>query len=126
MTLLLALHAGGLAVLVACAFASVRLRRIGDRGRPRAWVRFRGRAWTLGVALGVLSLASFLVRYHVGEEGRGSTIGGLPFVTMWHEDQGGCEGFLPGIVGFQLNFLFWLLLPQGVLLLTAGRGGGAA
>jgi hypothetical protein len=113
------LHIGGVVVLIASACAVVWNRRVVVHERPALWRRLWGVRWRLGILLGLLSLVSGYLRYPEGREG---FVRGLPF-AVGGGTYGRPEDLPPPIVviTMQLNFLFWLLLPQLVLWATSGQ-----
>ena len=119
MALFLVLHVGGLLLLIVSSFATVWNRRVVVRDQPAPWKRAWSRRWQIGVLLGLLSLFSGFVHYPMTPEGGEFAMGGIPFFAR-SGDHG--DTAVIGVVGFQLNFIFWLLLPQFALWATSGLG----
>ncbi len=118
MALLLVLHIGGLLLLIVSSFAVLWNRRIAVRDQAAPWQRLWRQRWPIGFLLGLLSPWSGFVTYTVRGGWRDVSVGGLPFLT--HTDE--LDGLFLGIFGLQLNFLFWLLVPQFVLWATSRSG----
>jgi hypothetical protein len=100
-----ALQIAGLVLLIASSCAVVWNRRIVVGDRPAPWQAFWRRRWQVGLVLAVASLFSYYVDYGVVAGEARSTLSGLPFVVRWRVEA-------PYRAADQLNFLFWLLLPQ--------------
>jgi hypothetical protein len=115
------LNAGGVLLLLASSFAVLWNRRIAVPSRPATWRRLWSERWPLGLLLALLSVFSGAVRYEVTIDGRTHEWGGIPFLV----GQTGADlcGNAPCFIfGTQLNFLFWLLIPQFVLWATSRLG----
>ena len=123
MSLFYLFNFGGLALLILSSFAAVWNRRVVAREMPAPWQRLWRLRWKVGVLLGLLSVFSWAVTYpttlDTGWQANGRFARGIPFIVG-----GGTHGVnedMPHpifLITLQLNFLFWLLLPQLVLWVT--------